>query len=207
MHSLVSVRSADDSEERMLDCVFWASKKNLAYFFDAPNPLILDCTYKTNRFGMPLLLFVSVDSYDKSYIVAACLLSNETMPYYHWAIKSFLKFNNNDATNITVVITDKEMALINALHLLLPAVPHQLCRYHIEMNVVTFIKRKMKEADFKKVFKDFQEYMFETDFLLLEAHEAKLQLHDEYFNGWISNRERFVEYFIRFDKYLFEIHS
>ncbi|KAH6595417.1 hypothetical protein BASA50_005829 [Batrachochytrium salamandrivorans] len=50
---------------------------------------IMDCTYKTNRFGMPLLNIVGITATYKTFNAGFAFICNETEPMYVWALQSF----------------------------------------------------------------------------------------------------------------------
>jgi hypothetical protein len=52
-----------------------------------PDCLLLDCTYKTNRFNMPLLNVCRVTGKNKTPQLALCFLSGEKNVNYKWALK------------------------------------------------------------------------------------------------------------------------
>jgi hypothetical protein len=58
-----------DSNNR-LTAIFFAHPDSIAYLQCNPDILLLDCTYKTNRHGMPLLDMVGVDSFQRSFCIA-----------------------------------------------------------------------------------------------------------------------------------------
>jgi hypothetical protein len=51
--------------------------------------LLLDCTYKTNRFNMPLLNICGVTGNNKTPQFALCFLSSEKEEDYQWALQQF----------------------------------------------------------------------------------------------------------------------
>ncbi|KAF4336982.1 transposase [Fusarium beomiforme] len=57
--------------------VLFAHPDSVAYLQAYPDVLILDCTYKTNKYGMPLLDLIGVDSCQRSFCVAFAFLSGE----------------------------------------------------------------------------------------------------------------------------------
>jgi hypothetical protein len=52
--------------------------------------LVMDCTYKTNRYNMPLLHFLGVSPTGKYFSAAFCFLSGEEEADYSWAIEAVL---------------------------------------------------------------------------------------------------------------------
>ena len=69
-----------------LERVFWIldyDKDKYQHFNDV---LEIDATYKTNRFAMPLVLFIVADNHGLTVMIVGCLLSNEQFESYHWAL-------------------------------------------------------------------------------------------------------------------------
>lgn len=46
--------------------------------------LILDTTFKTNRFNMPLVLIVGIDNNGKNIIIGFALISKDDSESYEW---------------------------------------------------------------------------------------------------------------------------
>jgi len=90
--------------------------------------ILLDCTYKTNRFGMPLLNVVGVSNTNATVHIAQAFIKTEQQPDYEWAIQQLLlMMTENCIPSPQVVFSDADLALINALERELPSVPHLLC--------------------------------------------------------------------------------
>ena len=106
-----------------LKYLFFAHPESLKYFQKNPDVLLLDCTYKTNKFKMPFLHAVGVDNTGQNFELAYCFLPGETEGDYDFAIRQIylLYFRYNVAPK--VVITDKEQALKNALRRYFHSVP------------------------------------------------------------------------------------
>jgi hypothetical protein len=54
--------------------LFVANIRSVSYLNQHPNILLLDCTYKTNKFDMPLLNILGVDNIRYSFSVGFCFL-------------------------------------------------------------------------------------------------------------------------------------
>ncbi|KAL0215939.1 hypothetical protein P9112_008123 [Eukaryota sp. TZLM1-RC] len=52
-----------------------------------PYLLMMDCTYKTNQYGMPLLVVMGITSFMTSFPLAITLLSGETTDDYDWELR------------------------------------------------------------------------------------------------------------------------
>jgi hypothetical protein len=66
--------------------VLFAHPDSLTYLQAYPDILLLDCTYKTNKYGMPLLDMIGVDACQKSFCIAFAFLSGESEDDYGWAL-------------------------------------------------------------------------------------------------------------------------
>ena len=80
------------------------------------NIFLLDCTYKTNRHGMPLLNVVGVTPTNQTFTAFNCLLDDETAQSYTWAMEQFKQCVKGSHENI-VFATDRELALMTAWHI------------------------------------------------------------------------------------------
>jgi hypothetical protein len=121
--------------ENQLKWLTFADRNSLAQFSSMNFVLLMDATYKTNRFNMPLLLISSINPFGRSYVVAACLLSDETTISYNQALMSFKELFGSSEPLPFTIITDQETALINAIDTQFPRSSHQLCRWHLAKNL------------------------------------------------------------------------
>ncbi|CAG9938098.1 unnamed protein product [Clonostachys rosea f. rosea IK726] len=81
-----------------------------------PDLLLLDCTYKTNRFNMLLLNICGVTGTNKTFTIASIFLNNEVEATYKWALSTLLDvMEEYDIPMPRVTVTDRELALINGI--------------------------------------------------------------------------------------------
>ena len=97
-----------------------------------PYVVLIDSTYKTNKYKMPLVEFVGMTSAGKNFNIAYCFAVREDKPAYTWMLHGLGQLMTQCPD---VVVTENEKALVNALRTVLPSVPHLLCRWHISRNV------------------------------------------------------------------------
>jgi hypothetical protein len=62
--------------------LFVADARLVEYLNKHPDVLLLDCTYKTNKFNMSLLNILGVDYHGNSFIIALCFLDQEITKNY-----------------------------------------------------------------------------------------------------------------------------
>ena len=75
----------DDSNR--LKYLFFAHPESLKYLQKDPNVLLLNCTYKTNKFKMPFLHAVGINNSGQNFKLAYCFLPGETEDDYNFAIR------------------------------------------------------------------------------------------------------------------------
>jgi hypothetical protein len=125
------------SPDGRVTAVLFAHPDSLAYLQAYPDTLLLDCTYKTNKYGMPLLDMIGVDACQRSFCIAFAFLSGETEGDYFWALdrlKSLYEACN--ARLPSVVLTDRCIACMNAVSTCFPSAASLLCLWHANKAVL-----------------------------------------------------------------------
>ena len=113
----------EEDDRNHVKYLFFAYLESLKYFQKNPNILLLDCTYKTNKFKMPFLYAVGVTNTGHNFKLAYCFLPGETEGDYNFAIRQIHLLYSRYNITLKVIITDKEQALKNALWRYFPLVP------------------------------------------------------------------------------------
>jgi hypothetical protein len=67
--------------------LFIADARSVEYLNKHPDVLLLDCTYKTNKFDMPLLDILGIDHHGNSFTIALCFLDQEVTENYKEAVQ------------------------------------------------------------------------------------------------------------------------
>jgi hypothetical protein len=111
-----------------LERLFFAHPDAIALYKQHLDVLLLDCTYKTNCFRMPLLNFYGATGNKKTIQTALCFLSGEKEEDYEWAITQFKDvLERNEIPLPLSTVTDRELALMNVIEIVLLKVVHLLC--------------------------------------------------------------------------------
>ncbi len=92
--------------------------------------LVTDCTYKSNRFDVPLFNIVGNTASGSTFFVALTILKREKEEDFTWVLEQ-LKAASNRACCPKVIVTDRDLALMNALTHTFPEAAHLLCQWHI----------------------------------------------------------------------------
>ncbi|KAH1189464.1 putative protein FAR1-RELATED SEQUENCE 10 [Glycine max] len=95
----------------------------------------IETTYKTNRYKLPLLDFVGVTPTAMTFSAGFAYLEAERVNNIVWALERFHGlFLRNDRLPV-VIITDRDLTLMNAMKTVFPECTNLLCRFHIDKNV------------------------------------------------------------------------
>ena len=129
-----------DSEGH-ISMLFIVDIRSVEYLNQYPDIMLLDCTYKTNLFEMPVLYSLGVDNLGNSFTIALCFLDQEIEENYNEAVQ-FIRTLFQPFLWPSIIATDCEIALIKAVDHHFPAIRTKrvLCYWHISKYVVTHYK-------------------------------------------------------------------
>jgi hypothetical protein len=128
-----------DTEGHILFFMF-AHPKSIEYANQYNRVFLLDCTYKTNRYKMPLLHIIGLSPSNSSFSIAFCFMQNEQEESYKWTLQTFFSWLNHSPFP-PVLCTDRDLALLGAIKSIYPRSPHLLCVWHINKNVLAKTKQ------------------------------------------------------------------
>lgn len=100
-------------EEGHVIYLFMAHPRSIELFCKYHDILLLDCTYRTNRYKIPLLNIVSCTGMNTTIQLALVFLCSETKNDYIWALTILQKMLGKGPFP-AVMVTDREQALILA---------------------------------------------------------------------------------------------
>ncbi|KAL5170185.1 putative protein phosphatase 2C 1 [Glycine soja] len=107
----------------------------------------IDSTYKTNRYRLPLLDFVGVTPTAMTFSAGFAYLEAERVNNIVWALERFRGlFLRHDRLPL-VIVTDRDLALMNAVKTVFPESTNLLCRFHIDKNVKAKCKSLIGEKN------------------------------------------------------------
>ncbi|KAL4569437.1 hypothetical protein LXL04_025075 [Taraxacum kok-saghyz] len=93
-----------------------------------------DATYKTNKYNMAFVEIVGVTSTNKTFSIAFAFIMNEKEESYNWVL-SCLRSTLENCMHPRVIVTDRDLALMNASRRVFPNAARLLCRWHITENI------------------------------------------------------------------------
>lgn len=163
--------------------------------------LLLDCTYKTNRYNMPLLICGGLTPSSNNFLFCGVFLKKEEQADYVWALTAIKKIYLG-VDEPAVLSSDNEKALLKAEQVVFPGATRLLCRWHINKNVVKKCKRYFgEEHEWSAMLTDWNlicwaETELEFDILwdaFCEQFDHIPQIIEYLQRTWLSQREMFVE--------------
>jgi hypothetical protein len=117
--------------------LFFTSKAPREFSTLYPEVLFLDCTYKTNRFNLPLLNMIRTTPFKLSFEIGFCFLAKETQHDYIFGLKALRSvFDTFNIAHPGVVLTDNEEALMMALSEAFFLTKNLHCIWHINKNIL-----------------------------------------------------------------------
>ncbi|KAJ5090411.1 hypothetical protein N7532_009095 [Penicillium argentinense] len=129
--------------EQHVTVLFAMHQKSLEMLKHNPWVISMDCTYKTNRYNMPLLDIVGFTCTGASIYLGWAFIVNEREETYKivmvYLLEMYEHLHENDRSfpsAPSTILTDKEPALINAVHAIFPSTKTIICIWHINMNVM-----------------------------------------------------------------------
>ena len=102
--------------------------------------ILLDSTYKTNRYQMPMLHGVGITATYQTFSAFVAFMRAEREDNYRWALSCFRSLLEANDIRPEVMVTDREMALMNAIKAEFPHVKNLLCIWHINHNIAAKYK-------------------------------------------------------------------
>jgi hypothetical protein len=133
-------------ENRHVSAVFLSHQSSIENLRRNPYVLIMDCTYKTNRYNMPLCNIIGLTPQGGTSYVAFGFLSDEWEGSFHYILGCladlyiFLRLQPPAA-----VVTDKYDALLNAVRNKWPSTASLICVWHINKNILSHAKWAIRD--------------------------------------------------------------
>ena len=117
------------------------------------NMLMLDCTYKTNQYNLLLCHVIDRSCQGKIFDIVYCFINHEREENYTLVVADLAEIYQDSlqGNKPTVLVTDKEKALKNALYksTSFGAVPQIICRWYIYINVLLYTLTQWPDTKIK----------------------------------------------------------
>jgi len=110
-------RSHESSQ--VVSDIFWTHPDSLKLLNAFSNVLLMDNTYKTNKYRLPLLKIVGVTLIGLTFSAAFVLMSSECENNFTWALQRLQGLFFRDVYP-TIIVCDRNLALMNAIKVIFP---------------------------------------------------------------------------------------
>lgn len=118
--------------------------------------LLVDTTYNTNYYSIPLVVFCGVDNNYRNVMFGLCLINDETSLTYRWILRNFLELTQ---IKPKLIISDNDLALSSAIAEEYNDVPHRLCSWHLARSL------RRNFGFIKSQYQDIKERIFQLPYL------------------------------------------
>ena len=133
-----------------LEELFFVHPTSYAIWCTFPEIMLMDSTYNTTMFKLPLLEIVGVTSTNKTFSMAYSFLNTEQGHNFQWVLER-VKDVIDERYYPRVIVTDRDLALVGACRAEFPNAHHLLCRWHIEQNLSKYCKNKCSDDDYTTI--------------------------------------------------------
>ena len=113
---------------------------------------------------MPLCIIFGVTGLNTSFYIGFAFLSSETSADYIWLLEYLTQlYQTLEIPSATLVDTDMEMGLINAIQRVFPISNHALCLWYLDKNVLANWKPSFDgEKEWQRFYEDWHKVLFVT---------------------------------------------
>ncbi|MBW0570830.1 hypothetical protein O181_110545 [Austropuccinia psidii MF-1] len=128
--------SARDSEGHITS-FFFTNSLSIKLLHGFSHVILMDCTYKTNKYKIHLFHIFGFSSTNKTFSGAFCFIKNEAEPSYTWSLNQYIEkiLKNTNLVPPPVIVIERDMSLKNSLKKLFPDYKVMLCIWHINRDV------------------------------------------------------------------------
>ncbi|XP_050908699.1 protein FAR-RED ELONGATED HYPOCOTYL 3-like [Lathyrus oleraceus] len=114
--------------------IYW-THLDLIKFFKVPTVLIIDSMYKINKYKLPLLEIIGVTFIKMTFSVGFVFLENGKGENVSWTLEVCQVMLKDKKYMPKVIVTDRDITLMNSVAKVFPTSYTLLCRHHITKNV------------------------------------------------------------------------
>ena len=122
--------------------LFWINKISMNIFKTNDEIIILDCTYKTNRYNIFLIILIEITYFNILFYFDMCFLKNEIVKNYETLFRIIKKFFKHIKIFLSIVwFIDDNSQIFKNLYIVISNARHVLYVWHIENNVINNCKK------------------------------------------------------------------
>jgi hypothetical protein len=143
------------SDDKHLISLFLVRKDMIRFARAYPELLMLDATYKTNWYNMPLVHLIAVipvanrrkRKTGTALTIGFCFVSGENDASYRWVCERIKAIIYGQGSTPCVIVRDGDDSVKLALTAVFPAAQQLLCLFHVNRNVLEQAKKTWQTDD------------------------------------------------------------
>jgi hypothetical protein len=118
----------DSSDEGHLLAIFFVHPEMIKLWRRYPHVLLVDCTFKTNRYKKPLFSIVAMTGSNRTVFVGQGLLNGKDEAAYTWVLTQIADLCRRERIPVLeVIVSDRERAFLRAVREVFPSSIIRLC--------------------------------------------------------------------------------
>ncbi|EXB29143.1 Protein FAR1-RELATED SEQUENCE 4 [Morus notabilis] len=121
--------AVDLNEEHRLRNVFWVDAKGMEDYSNFNDVISFDTTYFSNKYKIPLVLFIGVNHHIQPALLGCALIADETVYTFVWLMQTWLVAMGEQAPR--VILTDQNNAIKAAIAAIFPSTRHCFCLWQV----------------------------------------------------------------------------
>ncbi|KAG8369966.1 hypothetical protein BUALT_Bualt14G0068100 [Buddleja alternifolia] len=170
--------------DSLITNIFWADAKMKSDYFYFGDVVCFDTTYRKNKEGRPIALFVGVNNHKQTIVFGAALLYDETAKTFSWLFDTFVTTMLGKKQQ--TILTDQDAAMAKALACQWPDTYHRLCVWHIFQNAAIHLSGIF--AEYKDFAKNFSSciYDHEDEGEFIDAWNKMIKNYGLQNNDWLE---------------------
>ena len=122
-------------DEDVVRDIFWCHPDVVKLVNACNLVFLIDSTYKTNRYRLPMLDFVGLTPTGMTFSAGFAYLDGDHLNNVVWALERFRGIFLRRDVLPGVIVTDRDLTLMNAVKTVFPECTNLSCSFHINKNV------------------------------------------------------------------------
>lgn len=134
-------RKRDDSE--VVRDIFWAHLESVKLLNIFPIVLVIDITYKINKYKQPLFEIIGMTSTKLTFAVAFAYMESEQTKSFRWILDKLKQLFVKKNVCPQEILTNRDLAFMKAIAVVFSSTINLLCRFRINKNVSAKYKQRV----------------------------------------------------------------
>ncbi|KAF5447918.1 hypothetical protein F2P56_033434 [Juglans regia] len=189
----------DLDHEKRLRSVFWVDSKGRHDYSSFCDVVFFDTFYVRNKYKVPFVPIIGVNHHFQYILLGCALIGEMNTPTYVWLMRTWLKAVGSQAP--TVIITDHDKFLKEAVADAFPDSRHSFCLWHIltripeNLGTILNENEKFMEKFNKCIYQSWTDEHFEKRWWkMVDKFELKK---DEWFHSLYEDRNKWVPTYLQ----------